>query len=96
MVGVANAQFTTIISTPMLRSPQDIDLAIYDTHVQWLKPFIMSDPNNVPNLDIDMFYPSIRRLNSSSSPVAIGKSLLEGAGRGVLFRDSGYSQRRDA
>ena len=95
MVGVANAQFTTIISTPMLRSPQDIDLAIYDTHVQWLKPFIMSDPNNVPNLDIDMVYP-IRRLNSSSSPVAIGKSLLEGAGRGVLFRDSGYSQRRDA
>jgi hypothetical protein len=74
-----------IQAIPVIAPGQDIDLAlaIYDSQMRW--PFFqMNDPNNVPNLDIDIYYPYLRRLDDSSSPVAIGWSLLEGAGRGLF------------
>ena len=81
---ISSSPHAIIQAIPVVYPGHDIDPIIYDRGIEWPKPFRMNDPNNVPNLDIDIYYPYLRRVNHSVSPVAIGISRLEGAGRGLF------------
>ena len=81
---ISSSPHAIIQAIPVVDPGHDIDPIIYDHGIEWPNPFRMNDPNNVPNLDIDIYYPYLRRVNHSVSPVAIGISLLEGAGRGLF------------